>query len=398
MAEQQRGTSRANPSRSRRSAVGRPEQGPRGSRVHGRRPESVPEERGPRSGITRMFVTAVPGLGQLVASSLRAVGGANVQEVGFDGRSDIVVFEVDRRAKSVALDLTTAEDIFVEVGRTLRAGGDNPRWIAQRIWKPARVERALSLWANEVRPLTAAMTFRVIARVLSERAFLRTELRDQLSRVITQEKVKWRFGDPAQMEVWIVEYQQGKLVTGLRLSDAGMRQHDGREVERQGALRPTVAAAMIELAGARRGLLLDPCCGSGTILAEAVRAGWEEVAGSDIDPQAVEIAGVNVTAAKIAEGDARQIGLPDRSVAACVSNLPFGQQFEVQGSMDEWLRVVLKEMARVTVVDGRVVLLAPNLPRHVVPVGLRLIERHVIRLLGTRTSLWCFEKKSERSS
>jgi 23S rRNA G2445 N2-methylase RlmL len=68
--------------------------------------------------------------------------------------------------------------------------------------------------------------------------------------------------------VWVVEYQPGKIVAGLRVSDLRMRQHEGRDIERSGALRPTVAAAMVHLAGKPDGILLDPC-GSGTILAEA---------------------------------------------------------------------------------------------------------------------------------
>ena len=355
-----------------------------------------PAELAPRAGGTRMFVMTVPGLGQLAASSLLAVDGAEVTDVGFDGRSDVVVFEVDRRARAAALRLTTVEDTFVEVGRTLRADGDNARWIAQRIWKAKRVERALSMWANEVRPLSAAMTYRVIARVLQERSFLRTELRNQMSRAIGQDKVRWRFGDPAQMELWIVEYQPGKIVAGLRLSDASMRQHDGRELERKGALRPTVAAAMVYLAGEPAGLILDPCCGSGTILAEVLAAGWDSVAGSDIDPAAVDIARANAAAADVVQADARHLDIPDRTVTACVSNLPFGQEFKVPGDMDKWLAQVLSEMARVTVDEGRVVVLAPSIPRQIVPTDLRPVERHVVRLLGTRTSLWCYAKQNVR--
>ncbi len=315
-----------------------------------------------------------------------------MQHVGFDGRSDVVVVEVDK-ARDDVLQLPVAEDVFVEVGRTLRAEGDDPRWIAQRIWKPARAERALSLWAHQVRPLRGAMTYRVIARVLQERSFLRTDLRRALTQVIGKHKPRWRFEDPAQVEVWITEYQQGRFVAGLRLSDARMRQHEGRSVERQGALRPTVAAAMVDLVGTASGPLLDPCCGSGTILAEARAAGWQ-VLGVDIDQDAVDIAGANVPTADVQAGDARKLEAEDDSIGACVSNLPFGQQFAVEGEMSAWLRAVLREMERVTVPVGPVVLLAPSIPRSVVPDGLRFIERHMIRLLGTKTSIWVYTKKN----
>ena len=76
-----------------------------------------------------------------------------------------------------------------------------------------------------------------------------------------------------------------------------------------------------------------------------------------------------------------------------MSNLPFGQQYSVQGDMHTWLRSVLGEMARVTrPPSGRVVLLVPQLPRAVVPGSLRLRDRFRIRLLGTATTIWVFDR------
>ena len=115
-------------------------------------------------GRTRMFVTAVPGLGQVVRRELSRLPGKVVRDSGFDGRSDVVLFETARESRSAVFDLGLAEDVFVEVGRTLRADGDRSGWIAGRLWRPERVQRALSVWAEEVRPLAGTMTFRVIAR------------------------------------------------------------------------------------------------------------------------------------------------------------------------------------------------------------------------------------------
>ena len=84
--------------------------------------------------------------------------------------------------------------------------------------------------------------------------------------------------------------------------------------------------------------------------------------------------------------------LAGQRVAACVSNLPFGQQYSVQGDMEAWLGSVLGEMARVTRPGGRVVLLVPQLPRAVVPRSLRLRERFRIRLLGTATTIWVLDQ------
>jgi tRNA G10 N-methylase Trm11 len=338
-----------------------------------------------------MFATVMPGMARLVSRELESLEGITVTDYGFDGRSDVILFEVDRGQRKQLWKIRTFEDLFVEVGRTLRADGDKAHWIAGRIWRPERVQRALSIWSEEVRPLAGSMTFRVIARVLQEKSFLRTELRRQLTQAINKDKPRWRFADPSQIEVWITEYERGQLVAGIRLSDVGMRQHDGREVERPGALRPTVAAAMVAFAGTPAGTLLDPCCGSGTILAEALAVGWA-AEGRDIDASAVDISARNAPAAVVKAGDARKLDLADASVDACVSNLPFGQQYGVQGDMKDWLSSVLAELARVTRSGGRIVLLAPEIPRSSMPMELRMRDKHLIRLLGTKTVLWVFDR------
>jgi 23S rRNA G2445 N2-methylase RlmL len=310
--------------------------------------------------VSRPKVLLAPGT-LIVTSTLNVLPGVAVTQAGSDGRADVILVEAARQSRELVLSLDLAEDVFVEVGRTTRSAGDSTRGIAERIWRPEQVQRALSIWSNHVHPLGASMTFRVIARVLQERAFLRSDLRRQMEHAIQAERPRWRPGDPAQIEVWVSECRPGRFVAGLRLSDASMRQHQGRAAERPGALRPTVAAAMVPLAGEPAGMLVDPCCGSGTILSEALRAGWDAV-GRDLDPAAVEVARRNAPGARAEVGDARCLDLQDGTAAGYVSNLPFGSQYTVQGDMGTWLRQVLGEAARVTRACGRVVLLAPAIP------------------------------------
>lgn len=340
--------------------------------------------------MVRMFALAVPGLAPLVQAELEEHDGVHAEDTGFDGRADVVLFGADRAGRAEALGLRTAEDVFVEVGRALRAHGDQPRWIAGRLWGAERMQRALSVWGELAGPLRGRMTYRVIVRTLSERSFRRTELRRALTEEIARRQPRWRVEDPAALEVWALEYRPGRFLAGLRLSDVRMRQHDGRDVERTGALRPTVAAAMVRLAGMPRGLLLDPCCGSGTLLVEAQDVGWQAI-GGDIDPAAVRIARRNAPEARLLVEDARALPLRDQAVAACVSNLPFGRQYGVEGPMKPWLRTVTAELARVTQPGGRIVLLTPERLTDPAP-GLRLLRQVPIRLLGTRTTIWELER------
>jgi 23S rRNA G2445 N2-methylase RlmL len=340
---------------------------------------------------TRMFAMCLPGLAPLVRRQLDQQPGITVTGGGFDGRADLLLFEAGRGHRDAALALRTTEDVFVEVGRAGPAEASDPRALAAAIWRPDPVQRALSIWAERKRPLAASMTFRVIARVLSERAFRRTDLRRQLTDTIGRDRRRWAVADPAELEIWVSEYRPGRFVAGLRLTDVRMRQHGGRAVERAGALRPALAAAMVDLAGRPPGVLLDPCCGSGTILAEAVAAGWSAT-GLDIDPSAVAIARDNVARASVAVGDARTMDFPDASAAACVTNLPFGRQYRIQGEMNAWLRAALRQIARVTKPGGHVVLLAPQVPAAVLPPSLRLAGSFPVRLLGVNVTTWHYQR------
>lgn len=340
----------------------------------------------------RFFAFAVPGLASLLAAELESIHGVHVQDTGFDGRADVVLFTAESASLRQVLSVRLAEDIFIEVGRTLRSAGDRAEWIAGRLWRPERVGRALTTRGQLVGPVSDRGSFRVIARVLQERSFLRTALRRQMTDAIQRQQPRWRLADPSNLEVWVVEYQPGKILAGLRASDARMRKHDGRAAERAGALRPTVAAAMVRLAGEADGLLLDPCCGAGTILAEALGAGWR-VQGVDVDPEAVEMARRNVPKALVDAGDARRLKFRDGTVDACVSNLPFGQQYEIQGGTENWLRIVLGEIRRVTRPGSRVVLLVPSIPQSVVPRELQLTHRVPIRLLGMKATLWAYDRR-----
>lgn len=68
-----------------------------------------------------------------------------------------------------------AEDVFAQTGYARRADGDWPGWLATRLCHHTPLAQASQLAASGVR--TRAESVRVVARVLSERSFTRTDLR-----------------------------------------------------------------------------------------------------------------------------------------------------------------------------------------------------------------------------
>jgi hypothetical protein len=126
---------------------------------------------------------------------------------------------------------------------------------------------------------------------------------------------------------------------------------------RPGALRPTVAAALVRLAirdtdpAVTRLGVYDPFCGTGTVVAEAAHLGLPVFA-SDIDEHAVELArrrlagqslaGQQAAAAPAAAGvlrhrvfahDVRRGPPPRVSARIMVGNMPWGKQVKVDGRL-----------------------------------------------------------------
>lgn len=297
-----------------------------------------------------------------------ADAGGSTDGITSDGRSDVVGFEMRGNPPSLA----TAEDVFVEIDRMQRH--TSPDGLASALVDPSRLERALSVYSSAVRPLRARASFRAIVHILSERDFKRTEMREALTRRVASLRPRWRPADPAEMELWCLETSNGWQL-GIRL---GKTDRTKRVEERHGALRPSVAAAMVRLAG-HTGSMVDPMCGTGTIILEARAAGWR-TAGSDIDPSAIAIARAN-DAGRTVVADVLTAPFRGGSFDAVISNLPFGKQFEQKMPVDDAVRA----MTRLVSADGCLVLLTAR----DVDISEANAERRIdVEVLGQPATLW----------
>jgi SAM-dependent methyltransferase len=338
----------------------------------------------------RFFALTMPGLGPLLREELAGqLAPGSVGDVENDGRSDVVPFAAGPVEQ---VETALSEDVFVELG----AGDPSAplRRLVGQLWSGERYDAALPASAPRLGRVGPRPGFRVVARVRSEDGFLRTDLRDELTRAVLRERPRWRPADPAPVELWALQTRPRRLRLGLRLSDRRMRQRAGREVERPGALRPVLAAAMLRLAGPTRGAVLDPCCGSGTIVREALAQGRRAI-GGDVDADAVAAARANLPGGTaLVRADAAALPVGSRAVAAVVTNPPFGRRHAQAEDPARWLRAAFAEFRRVVVPGGAVVLLHPRSPAFesavLRPHRALLRARHDVDLLGLRTTIWVF--------
>jgi 23S rRNA G2445 N2-methylase RlmL len=200
--------------------------------------------------------------------------------------------------------------------------------------------------------------------------------------------------DNAAVEVWLTIHG-ATAVCGLRLSDRTMRHRTYKIEHLPASLRPTLAAAMVRLAGARPGhVVLDPMCGAGTLLAEqraAVRQQRGEpiqLWGGDLDPAAVRAAGVNLRRlgpVRLARWDATRLPLPDASADRLLCNPPFGKQLSRPDQVGRLYRGLLREADRVLRPGGQAVLLVSDvgaLKQAAQAAGWKLLRTVRVRVLG----------------
>ena len=152
-------------------------------------------------------------------------------------------------------------------------------------------------------------------------------------------KYQWRHIELQRAPIDIRVFIDGTwALIGVRLFDEPLSRRTYRVVNLRGALRPTVAAALVQIAnqGGRR-RIWDPFCGSATILCEAAEQGYE-VWGTDIDPEAIEASRENLAAVnreywnriELADSTLPKTWKKHQSATAVVTNLPWGKQVAIK--------------------------------------------------------------------
>ena len=179
--------------------------------------------------------------------------------------------------------------------------------------------------------------------------FNRQDLKRFLGRELASRGV--RISESAERTVFVFCVDQAYYVA---LPEGGADTVPGRSsrtAEREGSLPPTIAAAMAFIARPTDDdTILDPVCGSGTLLAEASGfAPDARLIGRDLDSRAVAVTRGNLAErnANVVQGDARDLDLPDGGISIIMANLPFGKQFGDAAENPALYREIFAEFRRV---------------------------------------------------
>jgi tRNA (guanine6-N2)-methyltransferase len=202
----------------------------------------------------------------------------------------------------------------------------------------------------------------------------------------------WRHTELQRAQIDVRVFIDGTwALIGVRLFDEPLSGRPYRVVNLRGALRPTVAAALVRIArpGTGRLRIWDPFCGSATILCEAAEQG-HEVWGTDIDPEAVDASRENLAAVnrefwnhiECADSTLPKTWKKHQSATAVVTNLPWGKQVAIKSkqALYDSISAGTAELVR----RGGIAVLLPTEPKLIQQ---RLKRDHAVRIEERRIGL-----------
>lgn len=171
-----------------------------------------------------------------------------------------------------------------------------------------------------------------------------------------------------------------------------------------GMLPPKLAQIMINLSQAKKNeTILDPFCGSGTILTEAMLMGYKKIIGSDISAKAIKDSRENIewiaekfnldTEVSLREADVKQLSkkFKPNSISSIITETYLGPQrgkvdiFKTSQELTSLYNKALKEIKEVLSPGGSVVMVLPVFLQNgqkrilplTIPMGLKIKESDI---------------------
>ena len=309
----------------------------------------------------RLGAVCFAGLGPLVQRALEHLGAENI--TGFRVRNyDYLSFRLERSEIGSIRSVRMVEDLFAEVARIpgIARSSDIAK-LSRRLDRPAllaSIDLKNELFPDHKPRRPGTPAYACFVRQDADHRVHRKRVSREVAARIARMFPRWRMADPAGLEFWV--FWADVVVLTLRLSDKTLKYRGRKPPERPGALRPTIAAAMVELAAIKNGhTVLDPMCGTGTLLLEcSLRSPRASLVGSDQSAAATAAARERLgEKAAIERCEIDELDYAPGMFDRVLTNLPWGGQTPIRGPV--YTKGVAKLLDWVAD-DGVVVLLTPR--------------------------------------
>lgn len=221
------------------------------------------------------------------------------------------------------------------------------------------------------------------------------------TKIIRECNLRVKLSDPKSIIRVIAT--DGVLLVGVVLGRVNTKEFNRRRPAlrpffRPGALSVELSRVFVNLSRPKHGsLYLDPFCGTGGFLIEALFMGYD-VVGVDLNPVMVEGARVNIeyygfTNYEVIHGDAIRLPLVPGTVGAVSTDPPYGRSTSTMGrNIADIIEGFLHSTADVVVKGSYIVFATPHyldVTDMVGSAGLYLVEKHYMRVHGSLTRiLW----------
>ena len=304
--------------------------------------------------MSSIFALTTRGIEEIVSQELQSLTGFSLKSTSYRRVSGNYEGDLEELTR-----VKTADDLFLQLAEW-------PDISHTRSMLPRFTDLARSLdlqiplrLCNRFRKTETPPRFSISASFVGKRNYSSSEIKQACAEGLLQSSQGTYCEDDRLSDLNIrlfIEHDQA--VVGVRLAQRPLHERAYKQHQMPGSLKPSVAAAMVRLAGLSPGdLVLDPCCGAGTIIKEALDQG-AFVCGGDNNPDAIVAARLNVgEQAALAEWDARALPVSDQTINKVVTNLPWDRQIEIADHSQIFYRQLCREIERVLSPAGVAVIL-----------------------------------------
>jgi SAM-dependent methyltransferase len=290
----------------------------------------------------RVLARTVKGLEELLAGQLAQHGTGVVERL----RAREVLFRTGHGLGAARPGLRVADDAFVVAG-IITGIGPRKSALARLAGRldPGRIRAVASAGPASGGWETRPGLVDVVASIAGPHNYSRYDVEEQvgaaLGRILGRAYASRRHAIPGPGRValsWRVSIIDGEAIVGLRWGAHPLHRRAYRQVTVPGALPPPVAAALAAVGGVQHGTLVDPFCGSGTILIESgLQSPGLRLVGLDLDPAALAAAAGNAARAAVdvtlIRCDSARPPVAAGSADVILANPPWGIQARAGGQL-----------------------------------------------------------------